>query len=320
MRLIAQLAELSAIDVAVGGGKGANLGELTRAGVAVPAGFVVTAEAYAHFLETTGIKARMQPLIAGLDHNDNPTVERLTAEIRGLITGERLPDDLAEATTAAYADLGAGAVAVRSSATAEDLPDASFAGQQSTYLNVEGGEAVTEAILNCWASLFEPRAVHYRFQHGYDHMAVGIAVVVQRMVESERSGVMFTLNPITGDHHSMIVEACYGLGEAVVSGIVTPDMYIVDKATGAVLDRQVGAQEQEMMRKANPAPGEDPNEWLAVSFERRAKQKLTDEEIAEVSRIGVRIEEHFGRPQDIEWAFEGGQFYVVQARPVTASG
>lgn len=320
MRLIAQLTELSAADVALAGGKGANLGELTRAGVTVPPGFVVTAAAYTHFLEMTGVRAQMEPLVAGLDHNDNPTVERLTAEIRSLITAGTLPDDLAEATSAAYATLGGGAVAVRSSATAEDLPDASFAGQQSTYLNVEGSEEVLSALRDCWASLFEPRAVHYRFQHGYDNLAVGIAVVVQRMVESERSGVMFTLNPITGDHHSMIVEACYGLGEAVVSGIVTPDTYIVDKASGAVLDRQAGAQEQEMVRKSNPAPGEEPNEWLAVPFERRAKSKLTDEEIAEVSRIGVRIEEHFGRPQDIEWAYEGGRFYVVQARPVTASG
>jgi pyruvate,water dikinase len=315
MGLIAQLSNLAASDIALVGGKGANLGELTRAGVAVPPGFVVTALAYTHFLDATGIRSELESLVAGLDHNDNPTVERISAEIQSLVGATELPADLATPAIAAYSALGSGAVAVRSSATAEDLPDASFAGQQSTYLNVEGDAAVLNAVRECWASLFEPRAVHYRFQHGFDHLAVGIAVVVQRMVESERSGVMFTLNPITGDHDSMIVEAIFGLGEAVVSGVVTPDTYIVDKATGVVLDRQVGAQEQEMVRRQACRTITQ----RVLDPIRPAAKQTTDEEIVQVTRIGLQIGQ-FGRLQDIEWAYENGVFFVVQARPVTASG
>jgi pyruvate,water dikinase len=318
MRLIAQLDDLRRDDIALAGGKGANLGELTRAGVRVPPGFVITADAYSSFLDAAGIRARLDQLLAGI--GSDPAIDGAAADLQGLITSTPFPDDLAAAVASAYSGLGGGAVAVRSSATAEDLPDASFAGQQSTFLNVEGEAAVMEAVRECWASLFEPRAMHYRSQHGYNHQAVAIAVVVQQMIESERSGVMFTLNPITGDTSSMVVEAIFGLGEAVVSGVVTPDMYFVDKATGAVTESQVSAQEQEMVRNPDARPGGDPNHWLPVAFDRRARPKLTDGEIAEIARSGVAIEQHFGCPQDIEWAYAGGSFYIVQARPVTAAG
>jgi pyruvate,water dikinase len=216
--------------------------------------------------------------------------------------------------------MGEGFVAVRSSATAEDLAEASFAGQQSTYLDVMGEANVVDAVKRCWASLFEARAIFYREQAGFSHLDVGIAVVVQRMVEAQRSGIMFTVNPVTGDSSSMVIEAVFGLGEAVVSGMVTPDTYMVEKATGALLDAQVEAQEQELVRNRAAGPGEEQDHWLTVDFTRRTTQKLSNEEIAEIAAIGRTLEAHFGTPQDIEWAHDGTQFYVVQARPVTAIG
>jgi pyruvate,water dikinase len=320
MPVVRPLAELGHGDIGVAGGKGANLGELLRAGVDVPPGYVVTVEAYRRFLDSSGALDRLAPILSTLDPDDSAALDRASTEIKSILSGAAMPAEVVADVASAYAAMGGGKVAVRSSATAEDLADASFAGQQSTYLNVDGPEGVVKAVQDCWASLFEPRAIHYRAQSGFDHLSVSIAVVVQQMIESERSGVMFTVNPVTGDQSSMIVEAIYGLGEAVVSGVVTPDMYIVEKSTGAVLDRQISAQEQEFVWRPDAAPGEEPNQWLSVPFERRARQKLTDEEITGIAAVGRRIEAHFGRPQDVEWAFADGAFYIVQARPVTAVG
>ena len=302
-------------DIAVAGGKGANLGELTRAGIAVPPGFVVAAQAYDQFLDVRRLRSEVERCLSGLDHNDHGALAVVSNEIQALIDGALVLDDTAAAIRSAYDQLACGPVAVRSSATAEDLPTASFAGQQRTLLNVVGADQVVEAVKACWASLFEPQAIFYRAQGGFDHLQCAIAVPVQAMVQSERSGVMFTVNPVTNDTGQLIIEAAYGLGEAVVSSLVTPDTYIIDKASLAVLEAAVSEQDRELVR--GEGSGEDANVWRAVEPARGNAQKLSSEEIAEVARLGLQVEAHYGSPQDIEWAIAGGRTYILQARPVT---
>lgn len=308
--------DISKDDIPRAGGKGANLGELTRAGIPVPPGFVVGAPAYDYFLERNDLRPRIASLLAGADPKNVQGLQVLSQEAKGLIAGVELPSELRDAIAAAYERLGGGPVAVRSSATAEDLPQASFAGQQLTFLNVQGVPHAVEAVRACWASLFEAHAIAYRAQSGFDHLEVAIAVVVQRMVQSERSGIMFTCNPVTGDRDQLVIEAVWGLGEAAVSGMVTPDTYIVDKASLAVLDRTEAEQEQELVHDPQSA-GEEANVWRDVPPERRAHPKLSDDEIAELARLGLRVEAHYGHPQDIEWAMAAGETYILQARPVT---
>jgi pyruvate,water dikinase len=319
VNVIARLTELGKDDVAVAGGKGANLGELTRAGVRVPPGFVVTADVYFGLLKSSGIGGRIERRLAALDVNDGAALEDAAAEIKALITAAEMPPEVASEIRRAYQQTGGGLVAVRSSATAEDLAEASFAGQQDTYLNIEGDAEVVAAVQKCWASLFGARAIFYRAGAGFDHLKVRIAVVVQRMVQSERSGVMFTIHPVTNDKTKIVIEAIYGLGEAAVSGAVTPDMYVVDKTSGEVVHRQVVPQEQELVRQTDAQPGNEQNYWISIDWGRRTKQKLSDEEIGELATVGQRLEQHFGCPQDVEWAHEGGSFYIVQARAVTTA-
>ena len=307
-------------DIPLAGGKGANLGELTRAGVQVPPGLVVAADAYFRFLDGAGLRPQIEHLLRGFDANDRAQLEGMALGLRQLITGVPMPAWLVSPISSAYDNMGGGTVAVRSSATAEDLAEASFAGQQSTYLNVEGSAEVVRAVQNCWASLFEPQAIFYRARAGFDHSDVGMGVVVQRMVQAERSGVMFTINPATNDASSTVIEAVFGLGEAIVSGLVTPDMYLVDKASGAILERRVVGQEQELVRRPDAARGEEQCHWVPVPFDRRFRPKLSDEEAGELAATGRRIEAHFGCTQDIEWAWADGTFWIVQARPVTSLG
>jgi pyruvate,water dikinase len=306
-------------DVAIVGGKGANLGELVRAGIPVPPGFVVTSQAYFGLLEG-GLSAKIEQRLAGLNVNDSAALNSVAAEIKRLICEATMPPEVAAEIASAYKELGEGPVAVRSSATAEDLAEASFAGQQESYLNIEGPAAVIRGVQDCWSSLFEPRAIFYRAGAGFAHVKVGIAVVVQKMVQSELSGVMFTLHPVTNDRTHVVIEAVYGLGEAIVSGMVTPDSYVVDKASGAILDCQVVPQEEELVRATSAASGEETNVWQPVDWSRRAKQKLSVEALVQLATLGAHVEQHFGCPQDIEWAFAGGSFYIVQARAVTTIG
>jgi pyruvate,water dikinase len=307
---------ISKDDVPSAGGKGANLGELTKNGVPVPPGFVVSAEAYRDFLERAGIRDKMAAFLAGADPSNVQGLQVVSDEVRSLIESASVPGDIASDVRAAYEQMGGGPVAVRSSATAEDLPSASFAGQQSTYLNVEGPDAVIEALRACWASLFEPHAISYRAQNGFDHMETAIAVPVQRMVQSERSGVIFTINPVTGEQGQVVIEAVWGLGEAAVSGQVTPDMYVVDKAAHAVIERAHSPQEHELVRD----PGGHTlhaNAWRDVPPERRDAPKLSDEDAVGLAKLAMRVEILYGRPQDIEWAIADGEMFILQARPVT---
>ncbi len=317
-RSVVWFSEVGREDLGLVGGKGANLGELTRASIPVPPGFVVTADTYFRFIHQSGLEPFIKKELFGLDVHDTKALNERAANIRKRIMDAPMPAHLADEIKEAYRELGDGPVAVRSSATAEDLPDASFAGQQSTYLNVIGADNVVRAVQACWASLFEGRAIFYREESGYDHMKVGLAVPVQKMVQSEKSGVMFTVEPVTSDPTKITIEAVYGLGEGIVSGEISPDLYLVHKESLQILDKTVTPQDRMIARAAqSDGSHEGANAWQPVPEHLRETQKLTDDEIRELARIGRAVEEHYGSHQDIEWAYEGGKFYLTQARPVT---
>ncbi len=319
MEYVKWFEEISKDDVDVAGGKGANLGEMTQAGLPVPPGFVVTADAYEKFLEETGLREKIREILESHDLSDDRELREAAEEVQRLIVEAEMPEEIREEIVQAYRELCEKVgkdeefVAVRSSATAEDLPEASFAGQQDTYLNVKGEDEVVKHVQKCWASLFNPRAIAYREEQGFDHFDVSIAVVVQKMVDADKAGVMFTVNPHTGDRDKLVIEAAWGLGEAVVSGEVTPDTYIVDKSSFEVIEEQVS--EQEWMYTRDSETGETKK--VEVPEDKRSERKLTDEEIKELAKTGVAIEEHYGFPQDIEWAIEDGEVYILQSRPVT---
>ncbi len=324
MKVVVWFNEIGKDDIALVGGKGANLGEMARAGFPIPPGFVVTADAYFYFIEQTGIRERIAELLKDLDVENTEELEKRTAEIRKLIESTPMLPEIAVEIKNAYARLaelvGASVlrdppfVAVRSSATAEDLPDASFAGQQATYIYVKGPDAVIEHVKKCWASLFTARATYYRAKQGFDHMKVGLAAVVQKMVDSEVSGIMFTAHPVTGEP-KIIIEAGWGQGEALVSGMVTPDRYIVDKNTFQILEKHIAEQKEMIVR--GPGGG---SQKVEVPPDMRKKQKLPDDKIVALAKIGAQIEKHYGHPQDIEWAMEKGRLYIVQSRNITTIG
>src|SRR5215208_110248 len=307
--------EIGKQDIALVGGKGANLGELSRAGLPVPPGFVVTTTAYDAFVETSGIKGEVVALASVPPTEDPAAFEEVAEGIRALFSGGKVPEDIADEIRAAYQELGEDAdapVAVRSSATAEDLPGMSFAGQQETYLNVRGAEALLEAVKNCWASLWTARAMAYRARQSITPETVSLAVVVQRMVESEAAGVMFTANPSNGRRDQATISAAWGLGESVVSGTVTPDTIVVEKGSWRVLSREISD------KQVMTVYSESGTEEKAVPEAQRRQPVLDDGAAAELARYGERIEDHYGTPQDIEWALAGGEFFVVQARTITA--
>ncbi len=308
--------EVTKKDVATVGGKGANLGEMTNASIPVPPGFIVTADAYFDFLKKSKLIDKMRHLLEPLDSGDSKQLQQTAAQVKRLILDIAMPPELAKEIEQAYIKMGRGLVAVRSSATAEDLPEASFAGQQRTFLNVEREKEVVAAVQECWASLFEPRAIFYRHQHGFDHFKVGIAVPVQRMVQSQASGVMFTIEPVTSDNSKIVIEAVYGLGEAIVSGEITPDLYMVDKDGLEIVSKKTAKQEQQLVRNL-ASDSQETNIWVQVPPPRQSEQKITDDEIIQLAKIGKQLEGHYKFPQDIEWAKEDKRVYIVQTRPVT---
>ena len=318
LRVIAWFDEIDKTDVAVAGGKGANLGQLTRSQVPVPPGFVVTAGAYSRFLEEARLTGRIRRYLDNLDTKNSRKLEQVASRIKQAITQAPMPSDIADEIKEAYGRLGGGLVAVRSSATAEDLPEASFAGQQSTFLNVEGEANVVAAVQGCWASLFEARAIFYRVEQGFDHLTVSIAVPVQRMVQSEVAGVMFTVEPMTSDETKIVIEAAYGLGEAVVSGALTPDLYTVSKDGFEIVDKNIARQDWQLVRDPDAAGHEDRNRQVPVPEADQSRQKLSEDDIIALARIAKTIEDLYQFPQDIEWAKQEGNFYIVQTRPVTA--
>ena len=304
--------EIDQSDVAVAGGKGALLGELSRiSGVQVPAGFCVTAAAFRQILATVPALGDRLDRLAALASGDRAATGALSAEIRQTIEEIPICPDLESAIADAVARLGEhAAYAVRSSATAEDLPTASFAGQQDTYLNVVGLAAILQHVGRCWASLFTERAVIYRARHGFDHRQVHMAVVVQRMVFPKASGILFTADPVTSDRKVSCVEAGLGLGEALVVGLMDPDLY---KVRGdPVIAKAVAVKQRAIF--ASPAGG---TKEVEIEQARRALPALTDEQVVRLVQLGRRIEAHFGRPQDIEWCLVDNGFQVVESRPIT---
>ena len=296
------------------GGKGASLARMAVAGLPVPAGFHITTAAYRRFVAANELQRAILAAVAATKADDPATLEEAARQIGRLFAQSAMPDEIAEAIGLAYAALGGGdlPVAVRSSATAEDLPELSFAGQQETYLNMHGEAMVLDAVKRCWASLWTARAIGYRARHHIAQEEVSLAVVVQELVAAEASGILFTANPLTGARDQVMINAAWGLGEAIVGGQVTPDTVVVEKATGAITTQQITEKDVMTVRTQSGTHEE------AVSADRRAQAVLSPAQAAELARIGVQIEGLYGQPMDIEWALHDGHVSVVQARPITA--
>lgn len=314
--------QLERKDVDIVGGKSSSLGEMTaKTDVPVPYGFATTAYAYRYFIKESGLEEKMRSILSELTDVENSALLRdVSARLRDAIMAEKMPQDLQDAIGAAYVELGKRVgeenpyVAVRSSATAEDLPDASFAGQQDTYLNVQGAETIIAKVKECYASCFTDRAVYYREKQGFDHIEVALSAVVQMMVFSETSGVMFTVNVATGDDNNILIEAAFGLGEYVVQGTVTPDNYTISKHDHKIIDRCVNEQDIMLVRKK----GGDCEE-VQVPEELRKVQTLTDEQILELADYAKKIEKHYGCYMDMEWGVDErtNKIWILQARPET---
>ncbi len=319
MTFILTFQQIGANDVSIVGGKGANLGEMTRAGLPVPPGFCVAAEAYRAFIRDSGAGETIRQILADAHIDDPEEVEARTERIRTFLTEQQMPPAIGAEILESYHRLAGEMVgtaplpvAVRSSATAEDLPTASFAGQQDTYLNIRGDAELLDHVKRCWASLWTARAVTYRVKQGFDHEQVALAAVVQAMIRSEVSGIMFTANPVSGSRDEVVINASWGLGEAIVSGLVTPDTFVVRKSDGATVSREIASKELavEYADQGRTAEREVP-------AERRALPALTDAQVAKLVSLGQRIESHYGAPMDIEWGYAHEEFYILQARAIT---
>jgi len=318
MKYVEFFEELRKEDVDVAGGKGANLGELTQAGIPVPPGFVVTSKTYDQFIKETGIFDEIMDILDAIDVNNNKELQASSKQIKDIIINTKMPNEIkviiVEAYNALCHRIGKDDVfvAIRSSATAEDLPEASFAGQQDTYLNIRGNEDVLKFVQKCWASLFESRAIFYREENNFDHSKVYIAVVVQEMVNADKAGVMFTVHPSTGEE-KILIEAAWGLGEGVVSGTVTPDTCWYDKEKSEIIDYKVS--NKKVMFKRDPDTGYTVT--VDVPEDLREKRVLNADEISRLAVLGKTIQTHYNFPQDTEWAIEGDQIFMLQSRPVT---
>ncbi len=319
MENVAWFENLSSSDVEIAGGKGASLGEMVNAGLPVPPGFAVTAQAYEKFVNEENIIDEMNDLLEKVNVDDSEALKETGEKVRNIILEAEMPEDIREDIIESYRELSERteepnvSVAVRSSATAEDMPDASFAGQQETYLHVSGEEDLLNKVQECWASLFTDRAIFYREKNDYAHKDVLISVPVQKMVNSEKAGVLFTSHPSTGDEDKVVIEANWGLGETVVSGSVTPDTYVVDKESGEILEATIGSKEAVIVRD------EETGETIEKSTpkEKREAQVIDSEQAKILAELGRKVEDHYGVPQDVEWAEEDDEIYLVQSRPIT---
>jgi pyruvate,water dikinase len=309
--LIRPFSKITKKDVALAGGKGASLGEMTKAGLAVPPGFVILAPTFDRFIQESDLKAEIDAQLKKVNYKDVASVDRVSEIVRDLIHDARMPKDIQTEILSAFKKLKAPLVAVRSSATAEDSSAASWAGELETFLNTTEKNLLGR-VKECWSSLFTPRAIVYRNEKGMRTSHVAVAVVVQQMVASEVSGITFTVHPVTKDRNQMIIEAGWGLGEAIVSGQVTPDGYVIGKRDWSIIDISLAEQQKMLVRK--PAGG---NVWKAVSKSQLTSQKLTGRQIIELAKLCGKIEQHYKKPQDIEWAFANGKFYITQSRPIT---
>lgn len=321
--------EITKEDGGIVGGKGANLGEMVHAHIPVPYGFVVTAQAYFDFLKETGLEKEIKKHLEKLDHKDSQNLQHTASSIQKVILSGKMPDSLAREIMHSYLELSKRAkksssllttlasvlkeplVAIRSSATAEDLPGASFAGQQETFLNVSGEAHVVKKVQEAWASLFTARAIFYREEQHFPHLKVGIAIVVQLMISSVSSGIMFTVDPVTNEKGKVVIEAIKGLGELIVQGAVTPDHFEVDKKSGSILVKQINRQAKKMIKKGSE------NAEVSLNKKEATSAKISDAKVQEIAKLGIQLEKHYYFPQDIEWAIENDKVYIVQTRPIT---
>lgn len=305
--------ELTRDDVPLAGGKGANLGDMVQAGLPIPPGYVITAPAYRQVLAQAELETKIDDLLLDLDRSACDQLQTVETLIRDLFVDAPIPKEMRVSILEYYRQLGKDvSVAVRSSATAEDLAGASFAGQQETLLNVAGEEALIEAVRRCWSSLFTAQAIFYRSQRGFDETPVSMAVVVQKMIGSEKSGVSFTVDPVLRNHYQMVIEGVWGLGEGVVSGQITPDHYKLDRETYEIVFEFVPSKKIMFCRSSRGGV-----EVLPVPEDRVSVRVLSDDELHQLVDLGNRVEDHFGCPQDIEWAVENGVIYLLQSRPIT---
>jgi pyruvate, water dikinase len=302
--------ELNKGDAAIAGGKGASLGEMTQIKLPVPPGFVVLASAFDRFLEETDLAQEIEAQMKKINYEEMHSVAKASEVIRELIRKKSMPDDIGKEIMQEFFKLDMPHVAVRSSATAEDSSYASWAGELESYLDVTFSNLL-ESVKKCWSSLFTPRAIFYRYEKKIHREKVSVAVVLQKMVESEVSGICFTVHPVTEDKHQMVIEAGLGLGEAIVGGMITPDTYVINKKTGNIEDKNISQQEIMIKR------GKEKPQKVSVPESHREKQKLKDRDILKLARLCMDIEKHYKKPQDIEWALEKNKLYIVQSRPIT---
>ncbi len=311
-KVIIWFKDINKNDLALVGGKGTGLGELFNNGFHVPNGFCVSALVYEDFVVKNELQDKIKGFLWDLDVEDTEKLEKAANNIKKLILKAPMDEQIKQRIIGAYHEMKKGFVAVRSSATAEDLPTASFAGQQSTFLNVNGDGALLKAVQECWASLWEPRAIFYREKNNFDHMIVLISVVVQHMVQPDCAGVIFTANPVTNNREEILVEGSYGLGEMVVSGQITPDSFIIDKKTLEIKQKSIGTKSKQMVKAKDGS-----NEIKDVDQEMQEKQCISDEQVKKLAEIGKKIEKHFKFPQDCEWAIENDEIFMLQSRPIT---
>lgn len=319
-KFIKPFKQLTKKDVGIAGGKGASLGEMTDAKLPVPPGFVILADAFDKFLQESlhphdevmgDLNVVIKSELDKVNYNDMNSVDRASNIIRDLIHDSKMPDDLRKEVLADFKKMKSKFVAVRSSATAEDSSIASWAGELESYLDTTEKQLL-ENVKKCWSSLFTPRAIFYRNEKKLLDTKVSVAVVVQTMIESEISGIAFTVHPVTEDKNQMIIEAGWGLGEAIVSGSITPDSYVIDKKAMSIMDINISKQEKMITRKAGGGV-----KTVNIPKAKQEKQVLTGKQIIELAKICAQIEKHYKKPQDIEWAYAKGKFYIVQSRPIT---
>ncbi|TSC64780.1 MAG: pyruvate, water dikinase [Microgenomates group bacterium Gr01-1014_93] len=311
MNFIKKFDQISKSDTSEVGGKGASLGEMSGVGIPVPQGFVILADAYDVFLDSWHLVPEIDASLDKVNTDDTNSVEIASEKIRPLILNAKMPDEIASEIVESFKILNAEFVAVRSSATAEDSSSASWAGELETYLNTTKVNLLKN-VQKCWASLFTPRAIFYRFEKGLHKTKVSVAVVVQKMVNSEISGIAFSVHPVTEDKNQLIIEAGWGLGEAIASGSVTPDSYVVDKKDFSIIDINISDQEKKLIRKDKGG-----NKWVDIDQSVKNSQKLGEEQIIELAKKIVEIENHYGFPVDVEWTWENNKFYITQSRPIT---
>lgn len=308
---IKSFAQITKKNVGEAGGKGASLGEMTNAKIPVPPGFVLLASAFDRFLIETDLEQELEAQLKKVNYNDVNSVDGASSVIRALIAKAPMPKDLERDIVSEFKKLKTKLVAVRSSATAEDSSAASWAGELETYLNTTDKTLLLN-VKKCWSSLFTPRAIFYRHEKNMLKIKVSVAVVVQQMVESEISGIAFTVHPVTQDKNQLIIEAGYGLGEAIVSGSVTPDSYVVDKRDYSLIDINIAEQTKKIVKGATGGV-----KWVNIVKKEQEKQKLTGQQIVELAKICHNIEKHYKFPCDIEWAYYQKKFYITQSRPIT---